>query len=124
MPLPTRNLGKTTVRMSKVIVTTCSAGAALVSILSYAQSHGLIMQPAGNGQGAASGAGANGVNVGWIGIAPVADTATSIGDTLHLTARVADHKGGTILGAEIAWSSDSAAVAAVSDDGTVVASAP
>jgi adhesin/invasin len=118
---------KTAVRTSKVVVTTCSAGAALVSILSYAQSHGLILPGATPPAGETPlryAAGAPAPDVAWIGVTPAADTATSIGDTLHFTARVADSRGGTVVGAPIAWSSDSAAVATVSADGAVIARSP
>ncbi|MFL5576906.1 MAG: Ig-like domain-containing protein [Gemmatimonadaceae bacterium] len=127
MTQPANSWSKTALRSSKVVVTACSAGAALVSILSYAQSHGLLSQDVAaarpGGAEPRYAAGAPAPDVAWIGITPAADTATSIGDTLHLTARVADARGGAVV-APIAWSSDSVAVASVSADGAVVAKAP
>jgi len=110
-------------RLFKVGVASCSAGAALVSILNFAQNQGLIFQP--SVANAAGGSGKHAaVDAAWIGVAPEADTLAAIGDTLHLTARVADQTGGTVVGAPIAWSSDSAEIVTVSADGTVVARAP
>lgn len=119
MPPLTRALERKLFRLLKVIVATCSAGAAVVSILSFAQSRGLLK----NSSIANAATGAR-YDVAWVGVTPDADTATAIGDTLHLTARVSDKSGGTVLGAPIAWSSDSAAIASVGEDGTVIARSP
>jgi hypothetical protein len=131
MPEISRTWKETSARTFKVVVTTCSAGAALVSVLSFAQSHGLILQPPDAGaQGTAhapGGKGARGavdLDIAWIGVTPLADTAAAIGDTLHLTARVADLHGATVPGAAISWSSDSAEVAVVNADGSVIARGP
>src|SRR5687768_13835252 len=98
MPDTIRTWTETGQRTFKVIVTTCSAGAALVSVLSFAQSHGLILKPPTAGAQGAPGKGVPpGPDVSWIGVTPAADTATAIGDTLHLTARVADAHGATVL---------------------------
>lgn len=119
MPPLTRALERKVFRLIKVVVATCSAGAAVVSILSFAQSRGLLKDSS-----IANAATNARFDVAWVGVTPAADTATAIGDTLHLTARVSDKSGGTVLGVPISWSSDSAAIASVSEDGTVIARAP
>jgi hypothetical protein len=119
MPPLTRAIERKAFRLFKVVVATCSAGAAVVSILSFAQSRGLLKDSS-----IANAATNARFDVAWVGVTPSADTATAIGDTLHLTARVSDKSGGTVLGAPISWSSDSAAIASVSEDGTVIARAP
>ena len=119
MPPLTRALERKAFRLFKVVVATCSAGAAVVSILSFAQSRGLLKDSS-----IANAATNARFDVSWVGVTPSADTATAIGDTLHLTALVSDKSGGTVLGVPISWSSDSAAIASVSEDGTVIARAP
>src|SRR3954468_660025 len=119
MPPLTRALERKAFRLFKVVVATCSAGAAVVSILSFAQSRGLLKDSS-----IANAATSARFDVAWVGVTPAADTATAIGDTLHLTARVSDKSGGALLGVPISWSSDSAAIASVSEDGTVIARAP
>jgi hypothetical protein len=57
----------------------------------------------------------------WVGLAPASDTATSIGDTLHLAATVTDKKGTALVGTNIKWSIDHPEVAIVNPDGTVIA---
>ena len=57
----------------------------------------------------------------WVGLAPANDTATSIGDTLHLAATVTDKKGTALVGTNIKWSIDHPDVAIVNPDGTVIA---
>lgn len=84
---------------------TLSAGAALVSIISSVRS--------------ISGA----EQVRWIGVAPAADTAWSLGDTLQLATTLTDAHGGVLPGVRVGWTSTDTAVAAVDSGGTVVARA-
>ena len=71
-----------------------SACAALVSILSSVRS-------------------ITGEQVRWIGVAPVADTAWSLGDTLQLATTIKDGHGGLRPGVRVGWSSTDTAVASV-----------
>lgn len=81
-----------------------SACAALVSILSSVRS-------------------ITGEQVRWIGVAPVADTAWSLGDTLQLATTITDGHGGLLPGVRVGWSSTDTAVASVDSGGAVVARA-
>jgi hypothetical protein len=91
-----------------------SAGAGLVSILSY--THSLKSKLEADSLAAATLA-----PVRWIGISPTADTATSIGDTIQLAVTATDARGNALLGAPTLWSSTDTAVASVDSAGTVVA---
>lgn len=82
-----------------------SAGAALVSILSSARAF----------------TGAEPVR--WIGVAPAADTAFAIGDTIQLATTITDGHGSVLPGVRIGWTSTDTAVAAVDSAGTVLARA-
>src|SRR6059036_2025727 len=75
-----------------------SAGAGLVSILSY--THSLKSKLEADSLAAATLA-----PVRWIGISPTADTATSIGDTIQLAVTATDARGNALLGAPTVWSS-------------------
>ncbi|HUR93907.1 MAG TPA: Ig-like domain-containing protein [Gemmatimonadales bacterium] len=79
-----------------------SAGAALVSIISSVRS--------------ATGA----QQVRWIGVAPAADTAFAIGDTIQLASTITDGHGGVLPGVSVGWSSTDTSVAVVDSAGTVV----
>ncbi len=57
----------------------------------------------------------------WVGLAPASDTATSIGDTLHLAATVTDKHGTALVGTNIKWAVDHPEVASINGDGTVIA---
>jgi hypothetical protein len=80
-----------------------SAGAALVSILSS------VRQATGAGQAR------------WIGVAPGADTAWAIGDTIQLATTITDGHGSALPGLSVGWTSTDSAVASVDSGGTVVA---
>lgn len=90
-----------------------SAGAGLVSILSYTHSLKSKFEP-----DSLAGAVAN---VRWIGIAPTADTASSIGDTIQLAVTATDGRGNALLGAPTVWNSTDTMVATVDSAGTVIA---
>src|SRR5918912_350808 len=119
MPLTTVNkkidevqkgwIGNTT----KLVAALISSLAALVSVLSFARSYGIIGRPASH------------LTVGdlgakWLGVSPASDTLTSVGDTLHLAATVTDQNGSVLVGASIVWSSVNPKVATVDADGTVI----
>jgi hypothetical protein len=91
-----------------------SAGAGLVSILSY--THSLKSK-----YEADSLAIATLVPVRWIGISPVVDTATAVGDTIQLAVTATDARGNALLGAPTVWSSVDTSVATVDSAGTVIA---
>jgi hypothetical protein len=93
-----------------------SAGAGLVSILSYTHS----IKAKFDGDSLATEALAHAA-VRWVGISPTADTATSIGDTIQLAVTATDARGNALLGAPTTWSSTDTAVASVDSAGTVVA---
>jgi adhesin/invasin len=102
----------------KIIAASASTGAALVSVLSFAKSYGLI----GSEDPVRQTVGAIGAS--WVGVKPAADTAKSIGDTLHLAATITDTRGRVLVGAALAWSADNPDVASVNADGAVIARAP
>jgi hypothetical protein len=83
-----------------------SAGAAAVSIISA------VRDVTGAGQ------------VRWIGVAPAADTAWAIGDTVQLATTVTDGRGGVIPRIAVGWTSTDTSVATVDSAGAVVARAP
>ena len=91
-----------------------SAGAGLVSILSYTHSIKAKFDPDSVSVGALSA-------VRWVGISPTADTARSIGDTMHLAVTATDPRGNALLGAPTLWASTDSSVASVDSAGTVVA---
>ena len=100
-----------------MIAAIASTGAAVVSLVSALYTYGVIgradsHQTIGN-FGAA-----------WVGVRPAADTALSIGDTLHLAATITDRSGSVLVGAHPSWSSDDPRVATVLGDGSVVARGP
>jgi type IV secretory pathway protease TraF len=98
----------------RVVTAAVSTGAALVSILAFARSYGLIGTP----QEAHLALG--GFGVAWVGLTPAADTASSIGDTLQLAATAKDSHGSTLVGASITWASDDPNVATVDQSGSVI----
>ena len=81
---------------------TLSAGAAAVSILSSVRS--ITAEQ----------------HVRWIGVAPAADTAWAIGDTIQLATTITDGHGGVLPGVSVGWTSTDTSVAAVDSSGTVV----
>jgi hypothetical protein len=91
-----------------------SAGAGLVSILSY--THSLRSKAEADSLAMAAQ-----VPVRWIGISPTVDTASSIGDTIQLAVTATDARGNALLGAPTVWSSSDTTVASVDSAGTVVA---
>jgi Big-like domain-containing protein len=90
-----------------------SAGAGLVSILSYTHSLKAKFE--------ADSLGAGITNVRWLGVTPVADTASSIGDTIQLAVTATDARGNALPGAPTIWNSSDTAVASVDSAGTVIA---
>jgi Bacterial Ig-like domain (group 1)/Bacterial Ig-like domain (group 2) len=90
-----------------------SAGAGLVSILSYTHSIKAKFDPDTLAVGSLSA-------VRWVGVTPRLDTATAIGDTIHLAATATDARGNALLGAATFWSSMDSTVAMVDSAGTVV----
>src|SRR6476469_2281455 len=102
---------------SKLVTAGVSTGAACVSIFSFLYSFGILgksesHQTIGN------------LGVAWVGVRPAVDTATAIGDTLHLAATITDKAGAILVGTSPTWSSEKPAVAQVRNDGSVVAMGP
>jgi hypothetical protein len=104
-------------RAGKVVAACISAGTGLVSIFAFARSYGLAGTPQ-EGHLALGG-----FSAAWVGVAPAADTAFAVDDTLHLVATAKDSHGSALVGAPIRWTSDDPAVATVDAAGTVVAHA-
>lgn len=100
----------------KVVATVLSAGAAAISIVSFARSRGWMEEPAP----AAVAAMAPPASV-WLGVWPETDTARALGDTIQLTAALKDAHGALIPGVSAAWSSDDPKIASVDQAGTVIA---
>jgi hypothetical protein len=93
-----------------------SAGAGLVSILSYTHS---IKAKLDGLDSLATDAMAHAL-VKSVRISPLADTASSIGDTIQLAVMATDARGNALLGAPTAWSATDTAVASVDSAGMVV----
>ena len=99
---------------SKLVTAVASTGAACVSIFSFLYSFGILgkseaHQTIGN------------LGVAWVGLRPTVDTATAVGDTLHLAATITDRAGAILVGTKPTWSSENPRVALVGNDGSVVA---
>jgi len=94
-----------------------SAGAGLVSILSYTHSIKSKM----DGIDSVASEGLAHASVRWIGISPTVDTATAIGDTIQLAVTATDARGNALLGAPTVWNSSDTMVATVDSAGTVIA---
>jgi adhesin/invasin len=98
----------------KLVAMAASTGAALVSIISFLYSYGVIgksdsHQTIGN------------LGAAWVGLRPAADTAYAIGDTIHLAATITDKSGAILVGAQPTWVSENPRVARVLADGSVIA---
>ena len=74
-----------------------SAGAGLVSILSY--THSLKSKFEADSLAAGT------LAVRWVRVTPMADTAASIGDTIQLAVTATDSRGNALLGAPTLWNS-------------------
>ncbi|HVE78511.1 MAG TPA: Ig-like domain-containing protein [Gemmatimonadaceae bacterium] len=103
--------------MFKLMAASASTGAALVSILSFMSSYGII-----GGEPAHKTVGTFGAK--RVAIAPAGDTASAIGDTLLFATTVTDSRGATLVGVPLVWSSGDPNVAAVEPDGSVIARGP
>jgi len=109
--------GQVVTKATSSFAKTVSTLAALVSVLSFARAYGVIGDDAAH------------LTVGdigavWVGIAPSADTAEALNDTLQLTATIKDRSGSALVGASLKWMSDHPEIASVTPSGGVVAHAP
>ena len=100
--------------MAKWFAILVTSGAAMVSFLSDSSAIGLF------GWFASEGLSLSDYVVRSIRVAPAADTAYAIGDSIHLAATVTDKRGSTLFGTSIIWSSLDPGVATVDSGGTVV----
>src|SRR5512146_880848 len=91
-----------------------SAGAALVSILTFAKNQGWLAQRILPPDGA----------VGWVRVTPGADTIRALGDTVHFAATVIDTLGAIVVMPGVRWTTSDSAVARVRPDGGVAAVGP
>lgn len=117
MPQTSRNALQPLDRSHRWISGVLGLGAALATILASAHSCGLI-----GDQGTRLSV-AN-LAVSWVGLAPAADTARALGDTLRYVATVTDRRGTALVGAAIEWKTDDPSVATVDSAGFVVARRP
>ena len=117
---------KTTVHHDSSLVTQTAkwlallvtSGAALVSFLSDSNTIGLFGWVASEGLSLSDYVARN------VRLAPRADTAWAIGDTIHLAATVTDKRGGILTGATLVWHSLDPAIVSVDSSGTVVTRGP
>ncbi len=101
-------------RAAKLAAGAVSTAAAAASILSTANSFNERQAPALARHSAAA-------EVRRVGVSPSADTAFAVGDTLQLTATIADAHGAALPGVAPVWNSDRLDVVSVDSAGTVVA---
>ena len=102
----------------KVVAAVVSAVTAIVTIFEFGRSYGLIGAPAPEVLTVGS------LGVRWVSLAPAADTAAALGDTLRFAATVSDENGTSLVGATIHWSSDDPFVAQPIGGGRVVVRHP
>ena len=102
---------------SKLVTAGASTAAACVSIFSFLYSFGVVGKSEAHRT-------IGSLGVAWVGVRPAVDTATAIGDTLHLAATITDRAGAILVGTSPAWSSENPGVALVRNDGSVVAQGP
>ena len=102
---------------TKLVAAVATTGAASVSIFSFLYSFGVVGKSESH-QTIGS------LGVAWVGVRPAVDTATAIGDTLHLAATITDKAGAILVGTRPAWSSENPGVALVRSDGSVIAQGP
>jgi hypothetical protein len=101
-------------RAAKLAAGAVSTAAAAASIVSTASSLNERQAAALEAQSAAA-------EVRFLGVSPSADTAFAVGDTLQLTATIANAHGAALSGVTPAWISDRLDVVSVDSAGTVVA---
>lgn len=101
----------------KLVAMAASTGAALVSIISFLYSYGVIGKSASHQT-------IGNLGAAWVGLRPAADTAYAIGDTIHLAATITDRNGALLVGATPTWVSENPKVAIVLTDGSVIAQGP
>ena len=101
----------------KLVAMAASTGAALVSIISFLYSYGVIGKSASHQT-------IGNLGASWVGLRPAVDTAYAIGDTIHLAATITDKSGALLVGATPTWVSENPKVATVLADGSVIAQGP
>lgn len=98
----------------KVVTAVASTGAAIVSIVSFLYSYGVLgdvesRRTVGN------------LGAAWVGVRPARDTVSAIGDTIHLAATITDRNGAVLVGARPLWTVAHPAIASVLPNGAVIA---
>src|SRR6476469_3009071 len=101
----------------KTLATIASTVAAVASIVGFLMSWGMI----GNSESRQT---VGSIGARWVGLRPAADTASAIGDTIHLAATVTDKAGTVLVGTRPVWTSANPDVATVEPDGSVIAHSP
>src|SRR5919107_699912 len=94
-----------------------SAGAGLVSILSYTHSIKAKLE----GVDAEATEALARASVRWVRLSPIADTARAIGDTIQMAVTATDARGNALPGAATIWNSSDTTVAPVDSAGMVIA---
>jgi hypothetical protein len=115
---PSTDKTKLAFSTGKMIAAVISSSAALVSVLSFMRSYGLVGDPGPAHLTVGD------LGVTWVGLAPRVDTARAIGDTVYFAATITDRNGSVLVGASLVWSSDDPRVATVNRNGAVIARAP
>lgn len=101
----------------KVVMAAASTGAGLVSIFTFLYSYGVVGESESHKT-------IGNLGAAWVGVQPRSDTASAVGDTLHLAATITDRNGAVLVGARPLWTSDHPEVAEVLADGSVIAKGP
>ena len=98
----------------KLVAVAASTAAALVTVFKALYSYGVIGEPESHET-------IGNLGAAWVGVRPVADTASAFGDTLHFVATISDKNGSVLVGARPVWTIGDSTVAKVLGDGSVIA---
>jgi len=101
----------------KLVAVAASSGAALVTMFTALYSYGMLGQTESHQS-------IGNLGAAWVGLRPMVDTASSIGDTVHYAATVTDKNGSILVGARPTWTAGDTTIAEVLQDGSVIARGP
>ena len=97
----------------KSIALAASTGAALVTVFSALYSYGVIGKAESHNS-------IGNLGAAWVGVRPMADTASAIGDTVHYAATIADKNGSILIGAHPIWTTGDSSIAVARPDGSII----
>ena len=103
--------------VGKGVAVIASTGAALVSVISFLYSYGVIGEPEAHQS-------IGNLGAAWVRLQPSVDTAFAIGDTVHYAATIADKRGSVLIGANPTWTTGDSSIAIAHANGAVVAKGP